>query len=176
MLGGGDENVYRYVANNPAKYIDPTGLRLTWPSGTSEQHSQDIQTALNYLRQDSGMAKIIQNLEDSSTVYTIVPSTLERNLHESNYNQILWNPNLANCLIGGGTQSPALILGHELSHAEGGLWADILRQFQDSEFGTKEERRVITGPETRAALTLGEGIRSSHQISRQYYVPTPSSR
>ena len=175
-LNGGQLHVYAYVANNPMRYIDPVSLRLVWPSSVFPKDRGEIERALDYLRRDSGMAKIIQNLDDSSTIYTIIPSGYETNQYDGAYNQILWNPYLANCLIGGGTQSPALILGHELAHAEGGILADILRQFPDPEFGTKEERRVITGPETRAALTLGEGVRSSHGVDRQYNVPSSMSR
>jgi hypothetical protein len=89
---------------------------------------------------------------------------------------IAWDPYSALRTTRGGTQSPALGLGHEVAHAvedprdEAALSARTLRGYD-----TYEERRVIRGSERHAAKTLGEGIRCDHR-GFAYRVATPVSR
>jgi hypothetical protein len=95
---------------------------------------------------------------------------------DPNTNTIAWDPYSALRTTNGGTQSPALGLGHEVAHAveaparEAALTARALPRYDDA-----EERRVIRGSERHAARTLGEGVRFDHR-GTTYRVPTPVSR
>ena len=76
---------------------------------------------------------------------------------------IAWDPHSALRTSGGGRQSPALGLGHEIDHAvetpacEGRLARQPCPRYDDA-----EEKRVITGSERHAARTLGESVRYDH--------------
>ena len=95
---------------------------------------------------------------------------------DSSSNTIAWDPYSALRTTSGGTQSPALGLGHEVAHAieapkhEAGLAAQSVARYDNA-----EERRVICGSERHAAHTLGEGVRFDHR-GTTYRVPTPVSR
>ena len=67
----------------------------------------------------------------------------------------------------GGKQSAATRLEHEFDHAV--HWYDNkfehiqYRKANDSQYETKEERRVITGSETKTAKANGESTRTNHE-------------
>lgn len=90
-------------------------------------------------------------------------------------NTIAWDPYSALRTSGGGRQSPALGLGHEVDHAvetparEAALAARASRAYD-----TAEERRVIIGSERHAARSLGESPRSDHR-GTCYRVDSPVS-
>lgn len=92
---------------------------------------------------------------------------------------IRWNPKSALRTTKGGTQSPALGLGHEADHAVQHLTNP--RQFKkdskptDPKYDTPEERRVIQGSETSDANRLGEGVRNDH-AGKEYRVPDSDKR
>src|SRR5713101_1964833 len=76
---------------------------------------------------------------------------------------IFWDPRSALRCLSGGTQSPALGLGHEMAHADRGFWDALIGGISSSAYDNLEEKRVITGPETTAARNLGAGIRTDHR-------------
>jgi hypothetical protein len=132
--------------------------------------------AIAYLQQDPGMAQIIQQLSQS-----LLPTVVEY-VHDgiSGYdpdsNTVYWDPCHAVRTRGGGRQTPALQLGHELAHAAA---PDPWQQFIDfltpvAYYTNAEEWRVVSGPETDAAITLGESVRTDHH-GTSYPVPTPVS-
>jgi len=75
----------------------------------------------------------------------------------------------------GGKQTPALGLGHEMAHADASFWDRLIGWVPWPSYDNLEEPRVITGPETAAARTLGEAIRTDHG-GTPYTVSTPISR
>ncbi|MDP9017008.1 MAG: protein rhsD, partial [Candidatus Eremiobacteraeota bacterium] len=89
---------------------------------------------------------------------------------------IHWDPYSALRTTSGGTQSPALGLGHEADHAivNAGRaapgWNTRVRAYDDL-----EEQRVIRGSEAHAARTLGESARHNHRGST-YRVASPIDR
>ena len=169
-FGAGDTNFYKYVANDPVNSVDPTGLIIRVVGNVA-----DYQQAINYLRADPGMARIINALESSSTVYTVITNNVDDDSYSYSTRTIYWDPHSALCTTSGGTQSPALGLGHEAAHAKGGFFGQLLNYIPWPAYDTLEERRVIVGPETTAAGTLGEGIRTDH-AGQPYRVATPTSR
>lgn len=81
---------------------------------------------------------------------------------------INWGPTSATCILNdlgnltGQAQSPALQLGHEAAHANGGLWAAIRAGLPSGMYHTMEEKHVTRGVETDAAKTLREPTRTNH--------------
>lgn len=72
--------------------------------------------------------------------------------------------------------SPALILGHEMAHATGGPESGSLAKIKVPGYDNLEEHRVISGPETDAARTLGEGVRTDHDSGVFVPVKSPTDR
>ena len=99
---------------------------------------------------------------------------------------VYWNPDNGIKTTEGGSQSPATILNHEIDHAndyvtcpkdhneraDAGITSP--GSGYDSQFDTKEERRVITGSEARTALSNGEAIRNDHK-GTPYRTISPTS-
>jgi RHS repeat-associated protein len=167
-FAGSGPNLYEYADDSPTNFTDPGGLIIEY-RGDSTANAIAWDISKGYLNQDPGMASIINQLESSSTVYTIRANPY--NIDQADYLQksIDWDPNEAHECTGGGFQSPALILGHELAHLAG----PRAPYYSDPQYDNLEEKRVITGPETAAANTLGECKRQNHRPGRKYYVPNP---
>ncbi|EAC1239642.1 M91 family zinc metallopeptidase [Salmonella enterica subsp. enterica serovar Enteritidis] len=133
-----------------------------------------------YLKKAPGMAKTISDLEKSSTTYTINYFNEMNGYFHPGKNSISWNPKMAlDCTKNGGSLSPAMVLAHELTHANKSWFDKLLRAIlPDSFFGdydNYEERRVVTGAERNAAKALGEGTRYDHRGSGRI-VSSPISR
>ena len=112
---------------------------------------------------------------ERTVLHEVVQDRLEPFLDfsTSNGDAIAWNPYLAGQGTENGygprkadgppgSQIPALLLGHEMAHAAGGPMTKQLHRFPAGDFGNMEEERVIKGPETDAARSLGEDTRDDH--------------
>ena len=135
--------------------------------------------AEKYLRGDSVMRATFDHLE-----YAKRPTYIDKDESARGSidyfspvrNTISWDPHVAHRFADGGRQSPALALAHEAAHADEGMdERDRLFEKKLPLFDNAEERRVILGPETHAARTLGEGTRTAHD-GEEYRVATPTSR
>ena len=110
---------------------------------------------------------------------------------EGNNPTIYWNPNVIIETTTGVMMSPTAILNHELDHALGldkalkdnkklqEYIADCEKE-PDSQYFTKEERRVITGSEQITAKALGEikdgeVTRENHKLSSIFEAESPTS-
>jgi RHS repeat-associated protein len=170
---------YAYANSSPTHFTDPTGLYIVIrPIGHPDFWGllfQKASQALEYLAQDPGMASTIRQLQDSSSEYLIeVSNSFIQTQYESGWfgsaGVVKWNPMQgATCARSRESISPALALGHELAHAAA-PWHQTL-------FSTasQEEMRVILGPERQAAMSLGEGLRTSHE-GIPFYVGDPTER
>jgi RHS repeat-associated protein len=140
---------------------------------------QEYKTAIAYLQKDPGMAQIISDLNARKTILNIWFNDIGKNEFDPGNEGIFWDPHSATLLTNGGTRSPALGLGHEMVHARDSfthLWRGISELIWWPRYDNYDEMRVISGPETNAARTLGEGVRTDHSEILHYTVPTPISR
>jgi RHS repeat-associated protein len=167
---GGQNDYYAYVEDSPTNYVDPHGLTVTVVGDGSGNYQQ----AINYLNGDPGMAGIINDLNGSSTNYNVIINNNDDDSYDPGTHTIHWDPHSALC-DSGCKQSPALGLGHEMAHADGPWYSGLLAWIPWPGYNNLEERRVITGPERKAAKNLGECTRSDHG-GTPYLVPTPTSR
>lgn len=130
---------------------------------------RNYQAALEYLSRNRWMKDIITRLQGSKTHYSVVFSqgSTFKDEFDPSTKKISWDPH--GSLMVGGCLSPALALGHELAHADGYNYSPVRFQLRslilDNQYGTSEEKRVITGPESSAAATLGEPRRRTHDVN-----------
>jgi hypothetical protein len=136
---------------------------------------KQFDVARAYLSQDPGMKKAFDAVgaskmevhvrENNSLAPGNTKTQLIQNTKTGQFSvRINWNPHAA-ASVKGGSQSPAMVLGHEGQHGERYI-RDPQGALRDTNtrvpgFGNREEQRVITGPEANAARTLGETPRSS---------------
>lgn len=136
----------------------------------------DYVLARRYLCRDPVEARLFERLDHSSRHFYLRVNDRSDDHFDPNTNTIAWDPYSALRTTRGGTQSPALGLGHEVAHAveaparETHLAARALPRYDNA-----EERRVIRGSERHAALALGESVRFDHR-GTTYRVATPVSR
>jgi RHS repeat-associated protein len=169
----GGTNLYAYVANDPVTLTDPSGMVIV-VNGTPQQN-QNYLTAEAYLKGDPGMAQTIQNLQNSSTIFTIDFINDGDDRFSRATNTIYWDPYSGCKSTSGGTQSAALGLGHEMSHANHPTLGRFLAKIDAGRYTNLEEWRVISGPETAAAHSLGEPTRPDHECSGTPQMPTPTA-
>ncbi|HAO0320223.1 TPA: hypothetical protein IGZ62_004698, partial [Escherichia coli] len=152
--------------------VDPLGLKFKVEGDRSA-----FDSAIEYLKQDDEMKKIITALEKDK--HTIVVSC--NNNYDNSFNRwtmrIHWDPKAA--LLCTGVQKdgnfdfkndnlePAVALGHEIAHAEAYLNEEFSVYMKrvntpDPIYDNAEERRVITGIEKHVAQTLKQCVRKNH--------------
>jgi RHS repeat-associated protein len=166
----GGLNPYLYADADPLLYSDPLGLKIVVVGNRA-----DYNAAIAYINRDPGMARIVRKLESSRKTYMV----LFNNAHDDRYDPatriIHWDPGSALACTTGGTQTPAMGLGHEMAHAAANWFQRLRGWIPSRDYDYLEERRVIRHVETPAAQLLGEGTRQDHG-GGTYRVPTPTSR
>ncbi|MCM1292413.1 MAG: RHS repeat-associated core domain-containing protein [Bacteroides sp.] len=151
---------YLYCAANPLIVTDPLGMLLEFGTGTSTEFKEKYQEAVQYLAL-YGADDIIQWITSSEGfTITLMDNTGNmKSFYNPTQHAIYWDPNMAisttECLI-----SPAEILSHEADHAKRNILdptgSQIDRDTDDSQYGNREDRRVIEGSETENARKLGK--------------------
>jgi hypothetical protein len=174
---------YSYAANNPLKYIDVDGRKLKiWYKNTNGKSQSFVFTGQNVKHSNSFVNAVItaykynktngeraKNGGGASTVAAVERTDISIHVMEgtdskySPYNAggtIFWNPNLGLETNDGIVLSPATGFDHEADHA---IDAKTNPQHEenakignDSQYDSKEERRVITGSEQKTARANGE--------------------
>jgi hypothetical protein len=185
----GDYNLFRYVHNDPADLTDPMGTSSAIWSGvvmavaywkfSDAKLEQDFKKAYNFLPRE--MRQVIDKVAANKQRGVLVTRSNEYLHVQPQYKaypkrtsgivfEFKWNPQ-ASLVHSQGTQSPAMVLGHEAAHAERFL-RDPLGFIRDNRpsglpghrlFPNREEERVITGIEARAARILREAPRSKYE-------------
>lgn len=161
-------NIYSYVQNSPVMHFDPDGEMLVCASMNSADRAA-YNKAIAYLMRDPGQRANIEKLQKSDNIYTVFIVRDGNDRFVPSEQNIYWDPNSALAVVDnsgyltGGTQTPAMGLGHEIDHAVGSE-TGTMQTGNDKVYGKngKEEKRVIEGSEAAAAKTLKEGKRTNH--------------
>jgi len=162
----------------------PLGNSILQTQGGTPANLDDYNASIAYLSRNPRMARIIQQLRRSRKVYTISFGQFSKgDGYFPRVRGVTWAPRGSVIAIGGGCESPALLLGHELAHAyEDDLYPYWLRREAakpDPDYDNLAERWAITGPEASAARTLGEPVRTTHHAldaNARFIEPGPTSR
>jgi RHS repeat-associated protein len=174
----GDTDFYRYAANGPNDFIDPTGnviVPQTGPIPGGGLNLANYYAALGYLGDDPGCSSVIRKLQNSPRIFTLnFVNGTENDGYEHDTHTISWDPLGVSCSHGC-SLSPALALCHEMAHAAGdGPIARHLAATPDNQYDNKEERRVIINYENPFARRHGECVRNNHS-GHAVHVATPTS-
>jgi RHS repeat-associated protein len=180
---GGDANLYRYCANNPVSYVDPSGMKIKI-SG-SDEFKKRVQDDLDKLRSKPHGRELVEKLEKSRRVITITESHGRdrtradggKNAAEGgNDSTIQFNPNAKHRYKvvdeNGSDECPSyVILGHELGHAE-----ENAAGTASSDDGTDENGKGIPGtipPTEKNSMHRERQIRKEHGLPDRpwYYLP-----
>lgn len=173
---------YAYVANNPIIYNDPDGEKIMIRYGRhnnkkieyrygakykgNDPFVKDVFASFNYLRK-GGVGKLVKDLSRHKKNVNIVRTKdLDGLAFSPHKHRVYYHPRSGLQTDGGGKQSPALGLLHELGHAKGYLdnprKNDRLHGTHDHQYDNLEEKRVIKNIENPAARKLGEATRKGH--------------
>jgi RHS repeat-associated protein len=175
----GDSDFYRYAANDPNDYNDPSGNVIVPQPGPAPAGGLNLTyyyAALAYLGGDAGCGSVIRKLQNSPRIFTLnFGNSAADDSYDPNSRSITWAP-LSGVACGNNCRiSPALALCHEMAHAAGdGPIARHLAQTPDNQYDNKEERRVIVNYENPFARRNGECVRNDHG-GQPVNVPTPTS-
>lgn len=174
---------YVAFANNPVLFIDPDGKEIAIkdpntgkthiyvpgdkaPVGASK-FVQDTYASFEYLSKSPTALNLVQTLVEHKKTVTIVQGNdLADFYYTPSDNELTYNPNSA-LLTEFGTQTPSVGLIHELGHTEldfnSPVKAFFLNLIPSKKYSTQEEKKIITGLETKVIEELGEkGKRENH--------------
>ena len=149
---------YVYVGNNPMKFIDPDGKKIVYANGVSEEFRKQFANTVEYLNKH-GASGVLSKLQDHESVVYIAEGNNGSYFSPSKMT-IYWDANMGMITNKGIEVSPATILNHEADHAKQEFYnpkqKEKDRKTPDSQYGNKEEKRVIEGEEQKTARKLGE--------------------
>ena len=160
---------YIFCLNNPIRLIDPDGRKVYFADGVSQEFKDKFTATIRYMN-SRGTSGNLAKLETSENVYYINEA---KSVYKTNFNAktktINWDPNHLVLTDEGILMSPATALAHEADHAQKydkvvrendnsakKEYNDSIKPNSDSQYSTKEERRVIQGAEQSAARKHGD--------------------
>jgi hypothetical protein len=142
-----------------AKTIDDFNL-----SNATAQDKADFKAALAYLQAADAKGNAIS--PTAVKLLAKVPDGAKINIttdlnafYDPSAKAITWNPRAAGDLANG-KMSPAMVLAHEIDHMVAGQKNP---KATGDNYDNTEEKRVITGTETKIARELGEPSRKDHR-------------
>jgi RHS repeat-associated protein len=149
---------YAYCANNPVRFIDPDGRKFVYAANSTQNFKNDVVTTIKFMNRMNTSGIIKQIMSHSKTI--TIKETTEDSKFNPNSNIIHWNPTMGVLTDNGVVISPATVLNHEADHALQELNHPEQkakdRNIPDTNYGNKEEKRVITGTEQETAKKHGE--------------------
>lgn len=137
----------------------------------NNQFVQDFIMAYNYGINNGGGDNLRKAATDPNvTIYLKFNPYSNNHYARGRKPTVFWNSRIG-LETRWGCMSPATILEHEIDHAyddvrEGGKYheAHVRRvKEKDSQYGNKEDRRVVTGSERKTARANGEAVRYNHE-------------
>jgi len=142
----------------------------------------DFNEALMYLKQSPRARALINRIEASDVRISVVINHRceDGQRMAPSFNSVIqWDPSCA-YRIGTGSNSPSLVLLHELVHTlhlgeNAQAYLDN-GQIKDLQFDDREERNTILYGEIPVARELGEAVRDSHDEYRPFRVYDPTVR
>ncbi|MCF8358429.1 MAG: hypothetical protein K9H26_06695 [Prolixibacteraceae bacterium] len=161
---------YAYCANNPIKYVDPDGNDLVIfynnnqdsyrYTGGNVQHSNkyvnNVIKAYNYNISNGGG----NALRTAATDHSIKVGVTEAVETQSASPYVYWNSDMGLETKEGDVLSPSTCLEHEVDHVVDAIknpeGHNDRKEESDANYTNKEERRVITGNESKTAKANGE--------------------
>ncbi len=126
----GGKNLYRFVNNNPAIWVDPDGLRPIFPPGTSQEFMRHWQQVYDSLRDTPTGQKLMDACQQKEIIICPRPTTAGGTggsndpigivgLHRTDPLGVGDGQKLELTFFGQLPPAPAVTLGHELGHACG---------------------------------------------------------
>ena len=179
---------YVFCRNNALLYSDPDGRKVVFAQGATAQFKREFAAAVKYLN-THGVGGMLANLQSSKAVYMIQEGAVgDGPVYRSSERKIIWNGIPGTQTTADGKRhdlSPAILLNHEVDHAnqhdkKPGQYQKDRTPGSDSQYDTKEERRVITGSEQETARKTGEietreVTRKDHQPGTLFRTTGPDS-
>ena len=158
-------NMFAYCLNNPVLFSDSSGYVIELATDATEEQIEEYERAIAYLKTSKTAKTLIEKLDASSQVFTIVFVDNDAMQYFSISNTIYFDMDSGLTLADGASvQSAALGLAHKMGHAAQDL--DGAR-FVLSEMNKLEEEN-LNKYEIPIATELGEPIRTD------YFAPTKS--
>ena len=158
-------NMFVYCHNNPLLFVDPSGYIIVLSSDVTEEQRREYERAISYLRTSETGRKLIQILESSSVVFTIVFINDDNMCYNPITNTIYFDTN-SGLVLGDGisVQSAALGLAHEMGHAAQKL-DGTMDSMQDAmiQYVDLVEANNLDTYENPIARELGEPLRRSYK-------------
>lgn len=157
---------YAYVANNPIKYIDPDGRVIVIHYGGKTPfyfNGSNASQAPNNTFVQKAIQSYNYNIangggESMKALATSKTSGVHLKQYSDNKHvagTVFWNPEQASKTAEGYTRSPATNLEHEMDHGLSYVTNKEAHKERaetpDKQYGTAEEKRVITGSEAKTA-------------------------
>lgn len=156
-------NMFAYCNNNPVLFFDPFGHSIYLSSSATEDEIEQYERAVGYLKTSEDGAALIERLEDSTVIFTIVfiDETDERGMRYNTSHTIYFDPYFG-LVIGDGTSvmSAALCLAHEMGHAAQHLDGELYGERLDI------EQANVDKYETPIAKQLGEPVRGDYKNTK----------
>ena len=200
---------YAYCNNNSILYVDPNGMDVliwykdendkwqTWSfNGSNHSEAPKNEFVGNFIRAydynvgnggGDNLKKAATSTDFTINLSQTAGASRRKDIDvgkRQSQSFVLWNPERGLETDEGHSMSPATILEHEVDH---GVRHEIDFQnfrkddidYNDVQYDTKEERRVITGSEAKTARANGEFpknyVRKSHSGGKSIIVPSPTS-
>ena len=154
--------LFHYAGNCPVRYIDPDGKKIKIEHNGDFGFYMDVLESMQYLKQSEIGRKIINELENSSIVFTIKRCYSIDDDHAYG-TEVFWTPDQTMLAENGEFNSPAICLIHELVH----VWnntSDGMRNFVKFYNANKDKIKNPTFQFWKESFTTEIEKKVAHQL------------